>query len=144
MQTDILKNIKNYTKDTDPGPFSKNNGFLYNLELDGTFYKGFTVEEINCNKAGIAHGGTLIAFADGIMGYTAWKKDSFPCLAAKLNANYVGPAPKGSWVYGFAEITRETKSILFMKCNLFIDDKIIFTSDGIFKILRNHGKKDPS
>jgi len=56
----------------------------------------------------------------------------------------VGPAPKGSWVYGFAEITRETKSILFMKCNLFIDDKIIFTSDGIFKILRNHGKKDPS
>ncbi len=82
MQTDILKNIKNYTKDTDPGPFSKNNGFLYNLELDGTFYKGFTVEEINCNKAGIAHGGTLIAFADGIMGYTAWKKDSFPCLTA--------------------------------------------------------------
>ena len=90
MQTDILKNIKNYTKDTDPGPFSKNNGFLYNLELDGIFYKGFTVEEINCNKAGIAHGGTLIAFADGIMGYTAWKKDSFPCLTAKLNANYVG------------------------------------------------------
>ena len=72
------------------------------------------------------------------------EKDSFPCLTAKLNANYVGPAPKGSWVYGFAEITRETKSILFMKCNLFIDDKIIFTSDGIFKILRNHGKKDPS
>ena len=71
MQTDILKNIKNYTKDTDPGPFSKNNVFLYNLELDGIFYKGFTVEEINCNKAGIAHGGTLIAFADGIMGYTA-------------------------------------------------------------------------
>ena len=142
MKTYRLKNIENYPKDTDPGPFSKNNGFLYNLELDGIFYKGFTVEEINCNKAGIAHGGTLIAFADGIMGYTAWKKDSFPCLTAKLNANYVGPAPKGSWVYGFAENTRETKSILFMKCNLFIDDKIIFTSDGICLLYTSPSPRD--
>ena len=41
MQTDILKNIKNYTKDTDPGPFSKNNGFLYNLELNGILLSQF-------------------------------------------------------------------------------------------------------
>ena len=33
----------------------------------------FKVLEKNSNKAGIAHGGTHIAFADGIMGYTAWK-----------------------------------------------------------------------
>ena len=144
MQFNILKEQSNFIKDKDPGPFPKNNGFIYNLELDGHYYKGFRVEEINCNKAGIAHGGTLIAFADGIMGYTAWKKDSFPCLTAKLNANYVGPAPKGSWVYGFAEVTRETKSILFMKCSLYINNDVIFTADGIFKILRNRGKKDPS
>ena len=144
MQFNILKDQSNFIKDKDPGPFSKNNGFIYNMELDGTYFKGFKVEEVNCNKAGIAHGGTLIAFADGIMGYTAWKKGTFPCLTAKLNANYVGPAPKGSWVYGFAEITRETKSILFMKCTLFIDENTIFTADGIFKIIRNRGKKDPS
>ena len=106
--------------------------------------KGFEVNEVNCNKAGIAHGGTLISFADGIMGYTAWKKDSFPCLTAKLSANYIGPAPKGSWVYGFAEVIRETNSILFMRCSLFIRENIIFTADGIFKIIRNRGKNDPS
>ena len=65
-------------------------------------------------------------------------------MTAKLNANYVGPAPKGSWVYGFAEVTRETKSILFMKCSLYVNNDVIFTADGIFKILRNSGKKDPS
>ena len=73
-----------------------------------------------------------------------WKKNKFPCLTAKLNANYVGPAVKGSWVYGYAELTRATKSIIFMKCQLFIDQNIIFNSDGIFKILTNRGKKDPS
>ena len=144
MDFDLLSDKKNYSIDDDPGPFSKNNGFFYNLECNGIFFKGFEVNEVNCNKAGIAHGGTLIAFADGIMGYTAWKKDSFPCLTAKLNANYVGPAPKGSWVYGFAEVTRETKSILFMKCSLYINNYVIFTADGIFKILRNRGKNDPS
>ena len=140
----MLSDKKNYSIDDDPGPFSRNNGFLYNLECNGIFFKGFEVNEVNCNKAGIAHGGTLISFADGIMGYTAWKKDSFPCLTAKLTANYIGPAPKGSWVYGFAEVIRETNSILFMRCSLFIRENIIFTADGIFKIIRNRGKNDPS
>ena len=144
MDFDLLSDKKNYSIDDDPGPFSKNNGFLYNLECNGIFFKGFEVNEVNCNKAGIAHGGTLISFADGIMGYTAWKKDSFPCLTAKLTANYIGPAPKGSWVYGFAEVIRETNSILFMRCSLFIRENIIFTADGIFKIIRNRGKNDPS
>ena len=144
MDFDLLSDKKNYSIDDDPGPFSKNNGFLYNLECNGIFFKGFEVNEVNCNKAGIAHGGTLISFADGIMGYTAWKKDSFPCLTAKLSANYIGPAPKGSWVYGFAEVIRETNSILFMKCSLYIKENIIFTADGIFKIIRNRGKNDPS
>ena len=144
MDFDTLSDKKNYSIDDDPGPFSRNNGFLYNLECNGTFFKGFEVNEVNCNKAGIAHGGTLISFADGIMGYTAWKKDSFPCLTAKLTANYIGPAPKGSWVYGFAEVIRETNSILFMRCSLYIRENIIFTADGIFKIIRNRGKNDPS
>ena len=144
MDFDLLSDKKNYSIDDDPGPFSKNNGFFYNLEYNGIFFKGFEVNEVNCNKAGIAHGGTLISFADGIMGYTAWKKDSFPCLTAKLSANYIGPAPKGSWVYGFAEVIRETNSILFMRCSLYIKENIIFTADGIFKIIRNRGKNDPS
>ena len=46
MQTDILKNIKNYTKDTDPGPFSRNNGFLYNLELNGIFIKDLRLRKL--------------------------------------------------------------------------------------------------
>ena len=31
-----------------------------------------------------------------------------------------------------------------MKCTVFIAENIIFTADGIFKIIRNRGKKDPS
>jgi acyl-coenzyme A thioesterase PaaI-like protein len=61
-----------------------------------------------------------------------------------LSGNYLAPAPLGSWVYGCAEITRATKSIIFMKCNLYINDTLIFNADGIFKILKNHGTKDPS
>ena len=37
MDFEILSNKKNYIIDNDPGPFSKNNGFLYNLERDGIF-----------------------------------------------------------------------------------------------------------
>ena len=144
MDTTFLSNIKNYELSEDPGPFSKNNGFLFSIEKDNIVYKGFEVLEKNCNKAGIAHGGTLISFADGLMGYTAWKKNNTPCLTAKLNANYLAPAKKKSWVYGYAEVTRKTKSILFMKCNLFIQEKLIFNADGLFKILYQRGMNDPT
>ena len=144
MNFKFLSNIENYELSDDPGPFSKNNGFLYTIEKDDVVYKGFEVLEKNCNKAGIAHGGTLIAFADGLMGYTAWKKNNTPCLTAKLNANYLAPAKKTSWVYGYAEVTRKTKSILFMKCNLFIQEKLIFNADGLFKILNSENKNDPT
>ena len=42
MQFNILKEQSNFIKDKDPGPFSKNNGFIYSLELDGYYYKGTT------------------------------------------------------------------------------------------------------
>ena len=50
MKYEILTNKDNYILDNDPGPFSENNGFIYNLELDGIYYKGFEVNKINCNK----------------------------------------------------------------------------------------------
>ena len=50
MDHKFLSNIENYKIDDDPGPFSKNNEFIYYAEKDGTVYKGFKVLEKNSNK----------------------------------------------------------------------------------------------
>ena len=77
-----------YTKDSEPSPFSELNGPFYTQVVNNKIYKGFEVAKKNCNKAMIAHGGILVAFADSVMGYTAWEKNQLPCLTAKINGNY--------------------------------------------------------
>ena len=133
-----------YTKDSEPSPFSELNGPFYTQVVNNKIYKGFEVAKKNCNKAMIAHGGILVAFADSVMGYTAWEKNQLPCLTAKINGNYIAPAREGAWVYGCADIVRTTNEITFTTCKLLIDEKVIFTADGIFKILINKEGKSTS
>ena len=64
--------------------------------------------------------------------------------AAKINGNYIAPAKEGAWVYGYADIVRTTNEITFTTCKLLIDEKVIFTADGIFKILINKEGKSTS
>jgi acyl-coenzyme A thioesterase PaaI-like protein len=134
-----------YTKDTEPSPFSELNGPFYTKVVGERIYKAFEVLPKNCNKANIAHGGILVAFSDGVMGYTAWQQNQLPCLTAKINGNYIAPAKLGSWVYGYADIVKTTNEITFTTCNLFIDEKVILTADGIFKILvKKNGESSAS
>ena len=44
MDYEFLSNVDNYKIDEDPGPFSKNNDFIYYTEKDGAIYKGFKVQ----------------------------------------------------------------------------------------------------
>ena len=133
-----------YTRDSEPSPFSELNGPFYTLVDNGKIYKGFEVHKKNCNKAMIAHGGILVAFADSVMGYTAWEKNQLPCLTAKINGNYIAPAKEGAWVYGHADIVRTTNEITFTTCRLLINEDVIFTAEGIFKILVNKEGKSTS
>ena len=71
-----------YTKDSEPSPFSELNGPFYTQVVNNKIYKGFEVAKKNCNKAMIAHGGILVAFADSVMGYTAWEKNQLPLIFA--------------------------------------------------------------
>ena len=133
-----------YTRDSELYTFSELNGPFYTLVDNGKIYKGFEVHKKNCNKAMIAHGGILVAFADSVMGYTAWEKNQLPCLTAKINGNYIAPAKEGAWVYGHADIVRTTNEITFTTCKLLINEDVIFTAEGIFKILVNKEGKSTS
>jgi hypothetical protein len=47
-------------------------------------------------------------------------------------------------VYGHAEIVRTTNEITFTTCKLLINEDVIFTAEGIFKILVNKEGKSTS
>ncbi len=88
------------------------------------------------NGAGMAHGGLLMAFADAVLGTAvSLSVDGAPCATMTLNTDFVAAAKLGERVEGEAEVTRKTRSVVFVQGRLFVGDKTLMTATGIWKIL---------
>jgi uncharacterized protein (TIGR00369 family) len=114
------------------------NGPLYTRLFEGKLQLGFVVEERHCNPMGICHGGMLATFADMLCPITAHAS----CEATKgrflptisLQLDYLGSAPKASWVQGEAQVLRATRNMVFMQGLVTADATLIARVSGVFKI----------
>ena len=119
------------------GPFSSRNGpFYFKKDADGGHVRAFRVRTRHCNGAGVIHGGCLMAFADGILGYTAWNAVDGPTLTITMNSDFLSIARPGDWVEGKGEVIRATKSVVFVKTDLKVGHRTIFHAQAIFKVMR--------
>lgn len=121
---------------THAGPFSSRNGPFYFQNTDAGHVRAFRVRTRHCNGAGVVHGGCLMAFADGILGYTAWNAVDGPTLTIKMNSEFLSIARPGDWVEGAGRVTRATRSVVFVTCDLKVGPREIFTAQAIFKVMR--------
>ena len=116
-------------------PFGKHNGPIFE-KLDGELtWRGFRVLERHCNQGGIVHGGMLMTFADVVLGTAVWRRVEKPSLTIRMVVDFVAPARLGDWVEGTAELSRETKSLIFAEAELRVAGRVVLTSSGIFKII---------
>ena len=62
-------------------PFAAHNGPIYQREEEGGgFVRGFHVLETHLNAGRMAHGGMLVAFADGVLGQCAGRAAGGPAV----------------------------------------------------------------
>src|SRR6185437_6901924 len=83
---------------------------------DNFFLLGFRVEERHCNPAKICHGGMLMTFADmqlpfGIRLQALSDPGFLPTVS--LSAEFMAPAPLGSWVQGRTDVLKTTRNLAF-------------------------------
>lgn len=102
----------------------------------------FTVQPQHLNGGGALHGGMAMGIADVVMGRTV-RLAIDPARAAtiSLNCDFIAGAKLGDKVIGRAQITRRTRTIVFINAQLTVDDKPILTATGIWKIV-DQGDKD--
>jgi len=96
----------------------------------------FDVRDIHLNGGQSLHGGMAMALADIVMGRTV--NDALEggrAMTISLNCDLIGPAKLGDRIRGEAKITRRTRSIVFIGCELKVEGKPILTATGIWKIL---------
>ena len=101
-----------------------------------------TVSEKHLNSGNFAHGGFLMSFLDNVMGNAAYRSFSNrPCVTISMNTHFTFSAQKGDELIGIPSIERVTKTLCFVKCQVFSNNEIIVSGNGIWKLVKTSSMK---
>lgn len=111
------------------GPF-----FFY---MDGEHPRtAFRARDQHCNAHDSVHGGILMAFADYTLCLGANGGEQEFVATISCNNEFIAPAGNGDLILGQAEVLRRGRSIVFVRCDLQVEDRIILSSSAVIKPLR--------
>ena len=129
---------ENYEQISNKPGFMKHNGGILFRNISETEYEfKATINKNHLNTAGITHGGFISALIDAGAGTAAHRAaGNTPCVTISLDLKFIATTKIGQEIIGFTKILKKTKSMIFLICHLKVDEKIIASASGIWKILK--------
>ena len=119
------------------GFIKHNGGLMFRNISDNEYEFKSTITENHLNYAGITHGGYLSALVDAGSGTAAHRSaQNAQCVTISLDLKFIGSSKVGDEIIGNVKILKKTKSLIFLFCKLKVNDEIITSATGIWKILR--------
>ena len=123
-----------------PGFMKHNGGLLFKTISENEYEVKTTIKENHLNAAGITHGGFIAAVVDAGAGTAAHRvADNKPCVTISLELKFISPIQLGQELIGTTKIQKKTKSMVFLTCELTVENKIVATASGVWKILKLPG-----
>lgn len=118
-------------------PFAGHLGPIYEKSFeDGSWARGFLVEEKHCNQAKVAHGGMIMTFADVLLARAVMTEYKPPFVTVRLMTDFIGPGLLGQWVEGRAHVTGRDQGLIFVEGEIVSRQKPVASVQGSFKLLR--------
>ena len=119
------------------GFMKHNGGVLFKTISENEYQFKATIKENHLNAAGITHGGFIAALVDAGAGTAAHRvAEKNPCVTISLELKFISTVRLGQELMGKTKIQKKTKSMIFLTCEMFADNKIVATASGVWKILR--------
>ena len=119
-----------------PGFMKHNGGILFKAISQNEYHFKTTIKENHLNAAGITHGGFIAALVDAGAGTAAHRSaDGSPCVTISLELKFISTVKLKQELMGITKIQKKTKSLVFLTCELIVEDKIVATASGVWKIL---------
>jgi uncharacterized protein (TIGR00369 family) len=113
-----------------------NGGLLFRTISKDEYEFKTTIKENHLNAAGITHGGFIAAFVDAGAGSAAHRAaNQGVCVTISLELKFISAVKLGKELVGKTKIQKKTKSMIFLTCKLTVENKIVATASGIWKIL---------
>ena len=99
----------------------------------------FEIAEHHLNGADRPHGGMMMTLAAIVLADVAKdaareKEAEAQVRALSLNCDFVSAGEKGETITGRAEVTRATRTVLFISGELRAGDRILMTATGVYAI----------
>ena len=120
-----------------PGFMKHNGGVLFKTISKNEYEFKTTIKENHLNAAGITHGGFISAIVDAGAGTAAHRSaDNCPCVTISLELKFISAVRLGQELKGNTKIQKKTKTMVFLTCELTVENKIVATASGVWKILK--------
>jgi uncharacterized protein (TIGR00369 family) len=102
---------------------------------------GFLADERHVNVRGVVHGGMMLTFVDQALGLTVRQHTGgLPQATIQLDTHFVSAVSVGEFVQARAEVVKRTRSLVFINGTMFVGDRVVATSHGIWKLPNSNFK----
>ena len=117
--------------------FMQNIGDLSFKKIDETNFEfSIKILENFLNTGGIAHGGFIATIADTGMGNAAHiVAGNKRCVTINLDIKFISAGKLNEKLIGKVKVLKRTKTLVFISSEIFVNEKIIATASGTWKIL---------
>ncbi|MBL4740312.1 MAG: PaaI family thioesterase [Sneathiella sp.] len=131
-----------YVETTSGAAFAVRNGPYYEKVIDESrIIRAFRPDERHMNGLNFVHGGMLMSFADSSLARAINHKHNQRCVTVKMNSEFLLPVRGGDWVEAHMEVVRNTKSVVFVRGELKVGNKVVFKADAIFHHVKDEKKR---
>jgi uncharacterized protein (TIGR00369 family) len=100
----------------------------------------FDLEDQHLNGGGMAHGGLLMTLADTVLGTTVAGAVGHMCNTITINCDFLSGAKKGERIEISTQITRKTRTVVFVSGTLSVGDRPVMTAAGVWRIINRSAK----
>ena len=113
-------------------------GPLWQRIIDGEYEYALVTQDKHHNRRGLVQGGVLMTFADRTCGMTARFVTGKPMLATvQLDTHFVEAAKIGETLISRPRVVRSTRSLIFIRTEVTVDERCIAMANGVFKTLKS-------
>jgi len=123
--------------DDTPIPFMQLVGPVFYRQIEGAYEYGFTSKpDIHGNLHGRLHGGMIATFADYALGHSCWlDSNGIPHVTIHLGLDYMQAGLPGEWTSCRVQFVRKTRTLCFMRGEIYSGGKHLTTATGIWKVV---------
>lgn len=111
--------------------------FFSRREENGAMICGLRVDPRHMNGGGVAHGGSLMTFADYAMFQIAYDTlRGWDAVTVSMSCEFLAGAPLGALLIAKGEVMKAGKSLLFVRGLITHETSPVLSFSGVIRIFR--------